>query len=223
MYPDVLESAGYFIGLTGKGYGPGTNKGRLRNAAGPDFKTFDAFLAARPKDKPFCFWFGSHFPHRAYEMGSGVKHGMDPAKVVVPPCLPDIETVRSDICDYYDASQSFDRQCGEALAALDVFGTKESIQEWERELPSSKATAGNRPAYLPVDQPIGLVLASAWLADVRSKLKISDTPLAHVSSSWVFKSCVLGLRRSLPREHQPVKHHVTMRAATAGWADRVGE
>ena len=82
-YPDLLEKSGYFIGSTGKGYGPGNNAGRPHNAAGPAFKSFAAFLAERPKDKPFCFWFGSHQPHRAYPRDCGVKHGLDPAKVKV--------------------------------------------------------------------------------------------------------------------------------------------
>ncbi len=122
VYPDLLEKAGYFVGLTGKGYGPGSNKDRQRNAAGPDFKTFDAFLAARPKGQPFCFWFGSKFPHRPYPRGSGVKNGLDPSKVVVPPYLPDNDTVRGDICDYTLAAQAFDTQCSEALDALEKTG-----------------------------------------------------------------------------------------------------
>ena len=121
-YPDLLEKAGYFVGLTGKGYGPGSNKGRPHNAAGPDFKNFDTFLAARPKDLPFCFWLGSKFPHRPYVAGSGETSGIDPAKVVVPPYLPDNATVRRDICDYYLAAQTFDQQAGEAIAALEKAG-----------------------------------------------------------------------------------------------------
>ena len=78
---------------------------------------------------------------------------------------------------------------------------KESIQEWERELPSSKATGGNRPAYLPVEQPIGLDLASAWLADVRSKLKISATPLDP--SLMELESWVAAARDALTH-HKPV-------------------
>ena len=122
VYPDLLEQAGYFVGLTGKGYGPGTNTGRPRNAAGPDFKNFGAFLAVRPENQPFCFWMGSHFPHRPYIAGDGEKHGIDPAKVVVPPYLPDNETVRRDICDYYFAVENFDQQAGEAIAALEKTG-----------------------------------------------------------------------------------------------------
>ena len=38
-YPDMLEEAGYFIGLTNKGWGPGSVEasGRKRNPAGPSF------------------------------------------------------------------------------------------------------------------------------------------------------------------------------------------
>ncbi|MCF7730652.1 MAG: sialate O-acetylesterase [Akkermansiaceae bacterium] len=54
---------------------------------------------------------------------------------------------------------------------------KDTIAEWERELPSSKATPGQRPAYYPVDQPIGLDLTVAWLAEVRGALKSFNTPL----------------------------------------------
>ena len=122
VYPDLLERAGYFIGLTGKGYGPGSNQGRAHNAAGPAFRDFGAFMAARPKGKPFCFWLGSHYPHRPYVAGDGEQHGMDPAKVSVPPYLPDSAMVRRDICDYFQAVQNFDRQAGEAIAELEKSG-----------------------------------------------------------------------------------------------------
>ena len=47
------------------------------------------FLQARPKDTPFCFWFGSRDPHRPYVKGSGVAADLKPADVFVPPYLPD--------------------------------------------------------------------------------------------------------------------------------------
>src|SRR5262249_9351374 len=58
-YPDILEKNGYVVGLHGKGWGPGQNGERTRNPAGPNFRTFDAFLKTVPADKPFCFWYGS--------------------------------------------------------------------------------------------------------------------------------------------------------------------
>jgi uncharacterized sulfatase len=38
-FPDLLEQAGYFVGMTGKGWGPGNWEvsGRARNPAGTDF------------------------------------------------------------------------------------------------------------------------------------------------------------------------------------------
>src|SRR5436190_10663601 len=40
VYPDLLEQSGYFVGLTGKGWGPGdfkTQANRTRNPAGTSF------------------------------------------------------------------------------------------------------------------------------------------------------------------------------------------
>ncbi|MFN7939559.1 MAG: sulfatase-like hydrolase/transferase, partial [Bryobacteraceae bacterium] len=89
VYPDLLEAAGYHVGLTGKGWGPGNEKGggRNRNPAGPQYSDFAAFLKARPEGSPFCYWFGSHDPHRPYPWETGVKSGMRLEDVRVPPYL----------------------------------------------------------------------------------------------------------------------------------------
>jgi N-sulfoglucosamine sulfohydrolase len=128
VYPDLLEKAGYHIGVTRKGWGPGQIQpgGRTRNPAGPAYKDFHAFLAARPANAPFCFWFGSNDPHRPYEWESGVKSGMKPRDVKVPVCLPDSEIVRKDLCDYYWEVQRFDREVGEILAVLTAQGELEN-------------------------------------------------------------------------------------------------
>src|ERR671924_5272 len=86
VYPDLLEAAGYVVGYTGKGWGPGRFEpgGRTRNPAGPLFKSFDEFMARRARGVPFCFWFGSNDPHRPYEAGTGVQSGMKPEQVRVP-------------------------------------------------------------------------------------------------------------------------------------------
>src|SRR5579862_8796330 len=102
-YPDLLEDHGYSVGLWGKGWGPGNIKpgGRTRNPAGPDVRSFGDFLSNVPQGKPFCFWFGSHDPHRPYEKGTGAGSGMKIESVDVPPYLPDAPETRGDICDYY--------------------------------------------------------------------------------------------------------------------------
>jgi N-sulfoglucosamine sulfohydrolase len=121
VYPDILEKAGYHIGFTRKGWGPGRDEpgGRKRNPAGPRFKNFEQFLKARPQGKPFCFWFGSTDPHRGYKWQSGIKSGMKLEDVQVPACMPDSEEVRTDICDYYWEVQRFDTEVGQLLKILE--------------------------------------------------------------------------------------------------------
>lgn len=122
VYPDLLEDAGYFVGHTRKGWGPGKLGNRTRNPAGPQFKDFAAFLDQRPKEKPFCFWFGSVDPHRPYDAGSGQASGIDTAKIKLPTAFPDAPEVRSDVADYYFEVQRFDREVGELLARLEALG-----------------------------------------------------------------------------------------------------
>ena len=124
VYPDLLESAGYHVGYTRKGWGPGYNEpgGRTRNPAGPRYKNFQEFMKARPEGKPFCFWFGSTDPHRVYKWQSGFKSGMKLEDVEVPACFPDSEEVRMDICDYYWEVQRFDTEVGELLEMLEEMG-----------------------------------------------------------------------------------------------------
>jgi N-sulfoglucosamine sulfohydrolase len=124
VYPDRLESAGYVIGHTRKGWGPGNFKagGRARNPAGPQFANFDEFYKQAPKDKPFCFWFGSTDPHRPYEKGTGAASGLKAEDVLVPAFLPDTPEVRSDILDYYYEVERIDREAGAIIAALERAG-----------------------------------------------------------------------------------------------------
>ncbi|EMB17316.1 sulfatase family protein [Rhodopirellula europaea] len=141
VYQDRLEKAGYFVGYTGKGWGPGNWKisDRSRNPAGPSFATkkskspggisgndyaanFDEFLEGRPEDQPFSFWFGCHEPHRSFEKGIGLKNGMDPSEVVVPEFLPDTPEIRSDILDYCFEIQWFDQHLGRMIDSLEKAG-----------------------------------------------------------------------------------------------------
>ena len=171
VYPDLLAAAGYFVGMTKKGYGPGTNPGRPHNAAGPSFKDFDAFLAARPEGKPFCFWYGSNQPHRPYPPGIGVRSGMDPAKVFVPPYLSDDAITRSDICDYFYEVEQFDQQCAGILLALEKTGELDNTvvvvsgdNGWP--FPRSKASCYDTGTHQP--------LAIRWGARVKGGRTVDD-------------------------------------------------
>ncbi|MBN2288163.1 MAG: sulfatase [Candidatus Glassbacteria bacterium] len=119
-YPNLLEDSGYFTGTFRKAFGPG--KDRSRPVAGKAYGSVGDFFQDCPKDKPFCFWFGSSDPHRPYEWQSGINSGMDLEKVQVPPCLPDSREIRTDICDYYLEIQRFDLEVGRALKVIEELG-----------------------------------------------------------------------------------------------------
>jgi arylsulfatase A-like enzyme len=121
-YPEILEQAGYAVGSSGKGWGPGRTESPGREPAGRRYRSFDDFLAKRPPGKPFCFWLGSSDPHRPYERGSGAARGMKLEDIRLPACFPDDPVVRGDIADYYFEVERFDRLVGEALAALERAG-----------------------------------------------------------------------------------------------------
>jgi N-sulfoglucosamine sulfohydrolase len=123
-YVDLLEQAGYVVGFTRKGWGPGNFQagGYSRNPGGPRFATFAAFLKTVPADKPFCFWFTSNDPHRPYVAGSGAQAGLTTNSVVVPPMWPDNAVSRNDILDYYAKAERFDREAGEMVQLLQQAG-----------------------------------------------------------------------------------------------------
>lgn len=120
VFPLMLKRAGYHIGHWRKAWGPGDWRalGRTADPAGPTFKSFPAFLEARPKDQPFCFWLGASDPHRPYQWQSGSKSGIDIQKIRLPADLPDHEIIRHDVADYYFEVQRFDRDVANALKQL---------------------------------------------------------------------------------------------------------
>ncbi|MCC6489976.1 MAG: sulfatase [Candidatus Hydrogenedentes bacterium] len=143
VYTDLLEQAGYHVGFTAKGWGPGNwqRGGWARNPAGTDYDerkaadlprsglsntdyvgNFDDFLSKRPSGTPFAFWFGSNEPHRIYDEGSGVRAGKDPSRVTPPRFLPDDPVVRRDILDYFLEIEYFDAQLGRILERLERSG-----------------------------------------------------------------------------------------------------
>lgn len=143
VFTDVLEASGYFVGFTGKGWGPGNWKdaGWTRNPAGKEYskRTFDhvpatgiskvdyasnfeMFLKEKPEGKPFFFWLGSHEPHRSYEYGSGRKAFPEVRDVALPAFLPDDDTVTTDWLDYAREIAWNDEQLGKVLDLLKESG-----------------------------------------------------------------------------------------------------
>jgi hypothetical protein len=144
-YTEALGEQGYFVGKTAKGWAPGVAEdaqGKPRQMAGRPFDArtaspptaciskndyaanFADFLAAVPATKPWCFWYGGHEPHRAYEYGSGVAKGGKKLTDIdrVPGCWPDNEVVRNDLLDYAFEIEHFDRHLVRMLEMLEKAG-----------------------------------------------------------------------------------------------------
>jgi len=190
-FPDLLEQHGYWVGYTGKGWGPGNWRvsGRERNPAGPAFQrrkitppwkgisrtdyaaNFADFLAQRPKGRPFCFWYGAHEPHRSYQAGSGLKAGKRLEEVRVPSFLPDVPEVRSDILDYLVEIEWFDRHLARMLDLLEKEGELDNtliIVTSDNGMPFPRAKA-NLYEY-----GIHMPLAICWPAKVPGGRVVKD-------------------------------------------------
>ncbi|WP_221391449.1 sulfatase [Dyadobacter sp. NIV53] len=141
-FVETLAENGYKTGFTGKGWAPGNAgeiNGKPRLLTGPVFNekklspptssisdidyasNFESFLSDREAGKPFCFWYGGHEPHRAYEYGSGAGIGGKKLDNIdeVPAFLIDNDTVRNDMLDYGFEIEYFDKQLGKIIALLE--------------------------------------------------------------------------------------------------------
>lgn len=147
--PDLLrDKAGYFTGVGGRSYhldGP-SGKGKhacpeidevlkkhnLRTFADrvdyveqPGRKTFaqrmSAFLDAAPQGKPWFFWLGFSDPHHVWDADASPQPP-DPAKLTLPPHLPDLPGVRSDLARYLGEIERLDRDVQSVLDVLQARG-----------------------------------------------------------------------------------------------------
>ncbi|MCK5703755.1 MAG: sulfatase [Cyclobacteriaceae bacterium] len=144
-YAESLAENNYHVGYTAKGWAPGVavdNDGKPRQLTGVPYNTFkttppakyisnndysanfEDFLSKRPEGKPFCFWYGSTEPHRAYEFRAGIEKGGKKLKDVdkVYDFWPDNDTVRTDLLDYAFEIEYFDRHLQNMLDLLEKNG-----------------------------------------------------------------------------------------------------
>lgn len=193
-YPDRLAAAGYHVGYTGKGWGPGKWNvkevgARDISPAGPSYSkrrtqppakainktdyaaNFEDFLSEKESDEPFCFWYGATEPHRAYEDGYGKRLGKKTANADVPKYLPDNETVRSDVLDYYAEIEYFDTHLGRMLQTLEDRGELENtliIVTADNGMPFPRAKAN---CY---EDGINVPLAVMWADEIPKGRTIDD-------------------------------------------------
>ena len=197
-FVDVLEQAGYKVGFTGKGWGPGDwlAGGRDKNPAGVEYNevklkkkprtgishtdyagNFDQFLAERKDDEPFYFWYGAHEPHLRYAEEGHSEERM--ATVDVPGFLPDTPASRLMLLDYADEINHFDTHLGKIIASLDAAGELDNtliIVTADNGMPMPRAKSNG------YDFGIHVPLSIRWGKN-SSQSKIIDEPVGFVDLS----------------------------------------
>jgi uncharacterized sulfatase len=190
-FPEVLKNeAGYHIGFTGKGWGPGNWQvsGRPHNPAGPAYNqilltppysgisnidyagNFKKFLSEREPGQPFCFWLGTNEPHRAYQTDSWTRDGKSLASASVPGYLPETDAVRSDMLNYAVEIEWFDRHlmaCIDELVRTGELDNTLIIVTADNGMPFPRAKAN---CY---DSGIHVPLAICWGAKIQASQVIN--------------------------------------------------
>ncbi|MDR1383500.1 MAG: sulfatase [Planctomycetaceae bacterium] len=199
-YPESLAKHGYFVGMTQKGWAPGVAKdkeGNDRQMAGIPFNNrtlkpptsgisrndyagnFEDFLNAKPKDKPWCFWYGSVEPHRSYEYGTGVSLGKKTLDVIdrVPAYLPDNEIVRNDLLDHAFEIEYFDKQIILMLENLEKRGELDNTivivtADNGMPFPRSKGQSYEISCHLP--------FAVMWKGGIKNQGRVVDDYVSFI-------------------------------------------
>lgn len=136
--PEVLREKGYYTGVCGRYFhldgavnpSPATaqayEKHQLKTwkkrvdvldissqAKAP--QVFEQFLKSRPGGRPWFFWINFNDPHHVWDADAGK---VDPAKIQLPPHLPDLPGLRGDLARYCGEIERADRSFGTLMELL---------------------------------------------------------------------------------------------------------
>jgi len=214
-WPEALVGKGWHVGITGKGWGPGIAndaEGKPRKITGKPFDSrkttpptkeissndyasnFVDFLDSAPSGSPWCFWYGSMEPHRAYEFQSGVSKGGKRLTDIsrVPDYWPDNDTVRHDMLDYAYEIEYGDSHLARMLAELDKRGKLDNTiiivtSDHGMPFPRVKGYAYHDSNHIPlaIRWPQGIKATGRVIEDFVSFIDLAPTILdvAKVSES----------------------------------------
>jgi arylsulfatase A-like enzyme len=189
-FQDLLRNHGYFVGYTGKPWGPGfwAGSGRTMDPVGLDyndlkleapkeisdsdyFGNFKAFLQDRPQGQPFSFWFGAREPHLPYAFGRGEAGGKKLADVVLPPHLVDTPGTRHQFLDYYDEIEWADGHLARMLDYLAEIGELDNTVVLVTSDNGLSMPRGKGDLY---DAGVRMPLAVMWIKSVKGGRTMTD-------------------------------------------------
>lgn len=128
--PHYLGERGYRVGLAGKVHTTpktvfpwemveGFERNCVAATAGSDCAGIKEFMGRNPA-QPFYLVVALVSPHAPWTVGD--RSRFDPAKIAIPPYLPDTPETRSDLVAYYAEYEDMDRQVGDILRTLEETG-----------------------------------------------------------------------------------------------------
>lgn len=213
-FPEALRDAGYTVGMTGKGWGPGhvrTIDGKPRAITGQAFSkrqlqppaqgistndyagNFQDFLAQADRDQPWCFWYGTIEPHRGYQWRVGIEQAGKKLSDIerVPAFFPDNETVRTDLLDYAYEVEYFDQHLGRILQAIEKAGQLENTliivtSDHGMPFPRCKGQAYDYSNHVPlaIRWPKGIERNNRKIKDYVSFVDLAPTIIQAAGLSW---------------------------------------
>ena len=211
-FAESLSEQGYFVGCTGKGWGPGVAndaQGKPRQMTGKPYNRRKATPPARQisnndyagnfadflnaaTDKPWCFWYGATEPHRGYQYGVGVSRGKKLSDIDhVPGYWPDNEAVRNDLLDYAVEVEHFDSHLSRMLALLEERGLLENTlvvvtSDHGMPFPRCKGQAYNQSNHVPlaISWKAGIKTAGRVVEDYVSFVDVAPTLIEVAGLTW---------------------------------------
>lgn len=213
-FPEALADNGYFVGMTGKGWGPGralSADGKPREIAGKVYaklKTkppaqgisandysgnFRQFLKANDSKKPWCFWYGTTEPHRGYQWRVGIEKGGKKLSDIdkVPSFWPDNETVRTDMLDYAYEVEHFDMHLGKIIESIKAAGQFDNTiivvtSDHGMPFPRCKGQAYDYSNHVPmaISFPKKIKAAGRTIDDYVSFIDLAPTLIEASGLSW---------------------------------------
>ena len=195
---ELLKNAGYNVGLTGKGWGPGIHPeeghpadlgGKIYNQERLDFSeripqisalnyraNFENFLKTVEPEEPFFFWFGSTEPHAPFDPDNWKRleseFGVGLSDVLMPSFMNDTQAQRKQRANMgYEVCYA-DQRLGEALALLEREGKLENTIVIVTA--DNGTTIGDKGKITPYDAGSHVPLAIMWPTQVPKGRTVTD-------------------------------------------------
>jgi N-sulfoglucosamine sulfohydrolase len=196
--PKLLQAAGYRTGVIAKLHVqpkevyPWDAEVAVNGRNGPAVAAQAKKFIADGGDRPFFLLVGFTDPHRAkvgFDSQAKFKgipqETFDPKAVPVPYHLPDTDTVRADLADYYGSIARLDHGVGAVLAALTESGQADNtlvifLSDNGIPFPGAKTTVYDAGLHLPL-----IVRAPTQKAKgIASRAMVSWTDIAPTILDW---------------------------------------